>query len=187
MSWHADPAFRALAGDTLRPGGLELTDRAVALLELPRGSRVLDAACGQGGTVAHLRRAHGLDAVGVDMVPAVGCCQGRMEALPFIAGVFDAVVCECGLSLAEDRSAALAEFRRVLKTDGRLAVADVYDAAGLDDLAVALALADFSLTHFEDHTRHLARLAGRMVLAGLSPDCGSGLLYGILVAARERA
>ena len=44
----------------LRPGGLELTDRIVALARLPRGARVLDVGCGSGATVAHLADRHGL-------------------------------------------------------------------------------------------------------------------------------
>jgi ubiquinone/menaquinone biosynthesis C-methylase UbiE len=44
------------------------------------------------------------------------------HALPFADGHFDAVICQLGLMLFSDRPRALAEFRRVLRPDGRVAV-----------------------------------------------------------------
>lgn len=184
LAWHADPGFQALAGATLRPGGMELTERAARLLALKPGSRVLDAGCGQGASVAHLRRAHGLAAVGVDVCPGSGpeLCAGRMEALPFASGAFDAVLCECSLCLASDRGVALAEFRRVLRPGGRLALADLFRVQELEGMAVSLAMQGFSLELFEDHSRWLAELASRMVMAGLRPTCGQGFGYGLFLA-----
>ena len=39
-------AIREATGDIIRPGGLALTDRALALCQLPAGARVLDVGCG---------------------------------------------------------------------------------------------------------------------------------------------
>lgn len=192
LCWSQDPAFRALAGPALRPGGAKLTGRAVDLLDLRPGQRVLDAGCGGGATVRRLRGEYGLAAVGVDLQPSPPgeyCVAGRMEALPFPDATFDAALCECSLSLT-DREAALAELGRVLKPGGGLAVADLYgDSTDLDELAVLMATAGFRLFHAEDHTRELAELAARMVLAGLDPragdrECGR-TRYGLFAARRS--
>ena len=54
-SWR-DPALRAVAGPTLRPGGFTLTERAVALAGLLPGWPVLDVGAGSGASVARLRQ-----------------------------------------------------------------------------------------------------------------------------------
>jgi SAM-dependent methyltransferase len=128
---------RRATGDTIRPGGLALTDRALGCCALPAGARVVDVGCGLGETVAHLIARHGLSALGVDpsalllrtgrhqdsgrpLIRAVG------ERLPFAAGALDAVVAECSLSLITDVDQALAEFHRVLRGGGVVIVGDVY-------------------------------------------------------------
>lgn len=49
--------FRRVAGDTLRPGGLALTRRGLALAALPPGSLVADLGCGRGATARLLAQA----------------------------------------------------------------------------------------------------------------------------------
>jgi arsenite methyltransferase len=51
--------------------------------------------------------------------------RGDAEALPFGDDEFDAVLCECSLCTFTDKRRAMAEMRRVLKPDGRLALCDV--------------------------------------------------------------
>jgi arsenite methyltransferase len=51
--------------------------------------------------------------------------RGDAEALPFEDGEFDAVLCECSLCTFADKPTAVAEMRRVLRSGGRLALADV--------------------------------------------------------------
>src|SRR5262245_28146443 len=48
--------------------------------------------------------------------------EGRAEALPFTDAGFDLALCQFALMFFGDRAAALAEIRRVLKGDGRLAL-----------------------------------------------------------------
>lgn len=131
------PALREALGDVLRPGGLALTDEALAACGLPPGAQVLDVGCGAGATVAHLRDRYGLAAVGVDAStlllaaghsrePAAPLALAWGERLPIRDQGLDAVLAECSLSLMADVDAALAEFRRVLKPGGRLILADLY-------------------------------------------------------------
>ncbi|MEZ5384629.1 MAG: methyltransferase domain-containing protein [Prosthecobacter sp.] len=97
----------------------------------PEG-RVLDAGCGTGGMLACLREVFPkLETEGIDASElAVAFCrerglekvrQGRVEALPFAEGTFDAVVCLDVLYHREvDEARALAELLRVLKPGGVL-------------------------------------------------------------------
>jgi len=134
------PALRQVAGDALRPGGLALTRRALAVAALPPGSRVLDLGCGLGATAAVCRAEFGLDAVGLDVSagmlaeareqrPALPLLRASGARLPFRAGALDAVLAECTLALLPDLDAALAEVRRVLREDGLLIACDLYARA----------------------------------------------------------
>ncbi len=55
-----------LTGETLRPGGLMLTKRAVEVCDFDRDDPVLDAGCGYGMTARYLRERHGIMSVGTD-------------------------------------------------------------------------------------------------------------------------
>ena len=119
---------------------------------------------------------------------------GRAEALPLPPACLDAVFCECVLSAPGNAPAVLAEAARTLKPGGLLAVSDLYlrgpsgftagaaRATGGDCLSGALPeaalrkvldAAGFAELLFEDHSRLLAELAGRLIFAGVSP-CGLG-------------
>lgn len=114
-----------------------MTARALELCSLAPGARVLDVGCGNGATVSCLRSSYGLDAWGVDRSeaslrecrdrnPALPVLQGSAESLPLKGASFDAVFCECVLSLLAEPEAALREFRRVLAGHGRLILTDLY-------------------------------------------------------------
>jgi arsenite methyltransferase len=55
-----------VTGEAIRPGGLALTERAMALCALPAGARVLDVGCGAGATVEYLIARRRLTAAGAD-------------------------------------------------------------------------------------------------------------------------
>jgi arsenite methyltransferase len=130
-------AIRQATGDIIRPGGLALTDRALALCRLPAGARVLDVGCGPGATAEHLIAQHRLNAFGLDASavltqsgrhrnPELPLLQAMGECLPVCDDSLDAILSECSLSLVTDIDQALAEFRRALKPGGYLVVSDVY-------------------------------------------------------------
>ena len=192
------PEIRRIAGPCIRPGGPVLTERALEICSLPPGSRVADIGCGAGGTLEHLQRTGVYHTVGLDysevllgeavslFVPGPRLVRGRAEILPFKKGSFDALFCECVLSILTDRSAALREFARVLKEGGFLIVSDVFGQGGpgrvqpetksqglptkgllaKEDLLGVLTGLGFSLLLWEEHERLLKEFVARMILAG---------------------
>ena len=58
--------MRGVTGDTLRPGGMFLTDRSIKICEFKHGDKILDVGCGMGVTVEKLKSIYNLDAFGVD-------------------------------------------------------------------------------------------------------------------------
>jgi len=179
------PKLRRSVGSCIRPGGTLLTDQALELCNLAAGSRIADIGCGAGETLLHLERTGRYNLLGVDFSEAlldeaatrlesVRLVHGRAETLPFEKGAFDALLCECVLSILDDRIAPLTEFFRVLKGGGFLIISDVFSKAGdgggglltrkeLHDLLAGLG---FTLLLWETHDRALKEFAVRMILAG---------------------
>lgn len=113
--------------------------RLAELVGLRPGERVLDVACGTGdwarcaaARVGPRGRVVGLDispemlavarrkdGAGPDAAP-IAWREGSADALPLPDAAFDVVCCQLGLMFFPDRSAALAEMRRVLAPGGRL-------------------------------------------------------------------
>lgn len=168
------------AGPPFRPGGLALTDRALAHCRFAPGARLLDIGCGSGATVRHLL-GRGFLAFGLDLERAVlggadGLVQARAERLPFASATLDGVLLECSLSVTADPAAVLAECRRVLRPEGRLILSDLYARGEAkrfrgclgrvedrDTLLARLAGQGFRLELFADGSRELALLWGQMV------------------------
>ncbi len=142
----AHPGVRLLAGKALRPGGLALTERALAELGLSPGDRVLDVGCGPGTTLG-LLRGRGFGGVGVDLSPALAAeaasagpaAAADAERLPFPSGCFHAAFLECVLSAVPDKGAALAEAARVLRRGGALVLSDVTRSGPLPEPLASLA------------------------------------------------
>jgi arsenite methyltransferase len=139
---YESPAVRWLLGDELHPGGEATTRRSLELIEVRRGERLLDVGSGPGTSARLAARELGCLVAGVDYgesavrgaqraADAAGLCDqvgfvvGDAGALPFADAEFDAVLCECSLSVFPDKAQALAEIRRVLRRGGRVAISDV--------------------------------------------------------------
>jgi len=114
----------------------EWADRVAQAAHLSPGKRVLDVACGTGvlaraaaarvapaGAVVGVDANPGMLTVAARITPAIEWRQAPAEALPFPDQAFDAVVSQFGLMFFADRQTALNEMVRVLRPDGRLAVA----------------------------------------------------------------
>ena len=108
-----------------RPGGFEVTQRALDICAFPKGARLLDCGCGEGATLEYFCSL-GYEAAGVDIAGGEGIVKADAAALPFEAESFDGVFFECSLSKMAEPDSALAEARRVLKSKGRIAVSDFY-------------------------------------------------------------
>jgi SAM-dependent methyltransferase len=139
---YAHPAVRWLLGGELHPGGAVTTRRALELIGVGPGERLLDIASGNGDSSLLAARERGCVVTGIDFGDAAVIDAGRAaaaagvgdrvafrvgdaEALPFVDESFDAVLCECSLCTFPDKRRALAEVRRVLRPGGRVAIADV--------------------------------------------------------------
>lgn len=114
----------------------EWAARVVEAAQIEAGQSVLDVACGTGvltlaaaesvgpdGSVVGLDINEGMLAVARKKAPGIKWRQGQAESLPFLDDSFDAVISQFGLMFFDDRRAALGEMVRVLRPNGRLAVA----------------------------------------------------------------
>ena len=132
-------------------GGLGAVDVLARRAGITARSRVLDICAGLGGPARFLASRRGCRVFGVELNPgraagmarltrrvglhrAVITVRGDATALPFGAERFDACVSQEGLLHVADKGAALAEARRVLVPEGRLAFSDWIAHAGLGDL-----------------------------------------------------
>ncbi len=126
--------YAAMFGDALDDPA---TSALLMLLGPVRGARVLDVQCGEGRVARELAR-RGADLVGVDissvLLDKARAAEERerlnvrylhadaTSAGVLVAEVFDAVVCNYGLSDIDDLEGFLNTIARVLRTDGPFAL-----------------------------------------------------------------
>lgn len=158
---YSHDAVALLLGDSYHPGGLTLTRRLAARLDLRPGHHALDIACGPGTSARLMAAERGATIAGIDLADAVldraraataaadltdsvRFHLGDAESIPFPDNTFDAAVCECALCLFPDKPRAVAEIVRVLRPGGRLGLTDIAIAPtglppDLTDLAAQVA------------------------------------------------
>ncbi len=133
---------RLILGETLHPGGLALTNRLGRLMGIQRDDWVVDLASGRGVSAMAVSRAFHCRVAGVEfsraatagaaaasratpVPPQAFFLQGDAENPPLASSRFDAVLCECSMSIFPDKSRAVQEMRRLLRPGGRLGLSDV--------------------------------------------------------------
>src|SRR5689334_9695378 len=109
-------------------GRLRIVTNEVERIGLPPNARILDAGCGSGSVLGHLR-AFG-EVTGADVSPlAVAAARARrtgevvqasIERLPFPDGSFDLVTCLDVLEHTPDDVAVLRELRRITRPGGHV-------------------------------------------------------------------
>lgn len=139
---YSGDAVALLLGESYHPGGLALTRRLAAALDLRPGQRVIDVASGPGTTARLLAEQYAVTVDGVELgepalqraraaAAAAGISDsvrfhhGDAERLPLPDGLADAVICECAFCTFPGKQAAAAEFARVLRPGGRAGITDV--------------------------------------------------------------
>ena len=105
------------------------------------GDRVLDAACGTGDLAVADAKAGASRVTGLDFSERMlerarrkaplEWVQGDMLALPFADATFDAATVGFGVRNVADLELALRELRRVLRSDGRLAILEITQPRGV--------------------------------------------------------
>jgi len=140
-------AVALVLGESYHPGGLALTRRLAAALELRAGQRMVDVASGPGTTARLLAAEYGVTVDGVELSETaveqaraatvraglsgkVRFHRGDAELLPFPDAIADAVVCECAFCTFPGKAAAAAEFARVLRPGGRVGITDITVTGG---------------------------------------------------------
>jgi len=129
--------MQAATGETLRPGGFKLTEKAVKFCALNAQTRVLDLGCGMGATASYLYQNYAMKIVGIDPSkkllniakeknPFATFVEGSGDCLPFEHASFECVIAECTLSLMNDLHVTLQEVHRVLEKGGWFVITDVY-------------------------------------------------------------
>ena len=177
------------AGESLRPGGRELTRHAAVSAGFGPGKDILDLGCGEGQGTQGLEelgcRVIGLDAslpslaATVRALPGVPVLAADAGQLPLADASFDGILAECVLSLVDPLAGALAECRRVLRPGGRLAMTDVFSRAPIPEnmdtpsclrgilprqrLVEEVERAGFTVERWEDHSEMLKAFIGQLI------------------------
>lgn len=185
-------SLRNITGETLRPGGLETTRRALEFCDFSPGCAILDIGCGTGITQRMLCE-YGYQTYGIDTssillnsFPSDAChtIQACGESVPIAGQLFDGIFLECTLSVTRLPETVLTEINRILKPGGLLILSDLYarNAFGIPPLRAALLNQCFNfiwsqaeitrmvqttgmdIVLWEDHSESIRKFAGKAIL-----------------------
>lgn len=136
--YHPHPGPRRRNIYEFRPPELDLVHRLLDHIDWNRADRVLDAGCGLGAYFPWLReRVAERMIIGLDLIvpqlhhvasrsPGVPLVAGDVQSMPIASASLDVVLNAHMLYHVPDISAAIAEFRRVLRPGGQLLA--IYDS-----------------------------------------------------------
>jgi ubiquinone/menaquinone biosynthesis C-methylase UbiE len=173
--------------DLGHPGGADSTKKLLSMGNVTPDDRVLDLCCGAGDSLRVCAEL-GFDVCGVDRASVIEYArkndpdqrylvwelEDKGANLPFEDGSLDVVLCECSLSLLEDKSSVVREVRRVLSCGGRFLISDVYDGNPPE-------FKEFRLVWWEDATHALRSFIVSWIWKTgkvfPSPSCRGGRKY----------
>jgi len=135
-------------GQTLRPGGLELTKRALEFCKFKADDdKLLDLGCGKGATIKYISDFYKIDICGLDISESLVAAANEInkdavivissgENTPFEDDTFNGVFAECTLSLMDNLEKTINEINRIMKCGGYVIISDVYakNTAYLEEL-----------------------------------------------------
>ena len=122
--------------DTVRPGGFEITKKAIEFCAFKKEDMLLDLGCGKGATIKYLKDKYNLTAKGLDI--SFDLAQGARrrtgseivvasgEDIPFENAFFRGVFAECTLSLMNNLRKSIDEVYRVLNPGGYFVISDLH-------------------------------------------------------------
>lgn len=136
------PGFLHGDDDDLREAALRATARLAELARVTADTRVLETACGVGGSARYLAAARGARIVATNIARSqldiaedrtrnsAGAERIRFEfadyhTLPYADASFDVYWCQDSLLFSTDRPRALAEAARVVRPGGTVAISDL--------------------------------------------------------------
>ena len=119
---------------------LDFKNQLLGIVRIPEGGQVLDVACGNGRLLNMLARKHRFSGYGVDLSdkmvenaarlnPGMVLKQASCDALPYDDERFDVLTVCAAFHHFPDAGAFAKEAFRVLKSNGKLYIAEVYYAS----------------------------------------------------------
>jgi SAM-dependent methyltransferase len=197
-SYYETPILQKFTGLTLRPGGLELTYRALEFCDFAPGCAILDIGCGLGAT-QRLLQEYGFRTCGIDISRlqlkqsqsvSFSRIQANGETVPLAGNSFDGIFLECTLSVVLNPNKVLSEICRLLKPGGLLILTDIYgrNIYGIPPLRAVLSHGCFNSVWsqseintmiqsigldsilWEDHSEAIRNLTGKIILDHGSMD-----------------
>ncbi len=164
--------------ESVADASVTMTQRLLGLAGFQAGDRVLDLACGFGGTLVQLARL-GCHAAGMDisqtcvtqarrtlseaaLADSVSVTEGDFHDIDSAPGVWDGVVCQEAIIHSADRARVFSEAYRVLRAGGVFAVSDIMTSDGADPAMVAPAFERLGVKTFATPGDYaaMARAAG---------------------------
>ncbi|NMA66947.1 MAG: class I SAM-dependent methyltransferase [Clostridiaceae bacterium] len=124
-------------GETLRPGGLKTTKRALEFCKFKKDDVLLDLGCGKGRTIKYVWDNYRINMWGLDISEELvrearelnknsNICISSGDNTPFEDKKFNGVFAECTLSLMDNLENTINEINRIMETSGFLVISDVY-------------------------------------------------------------